>query len=169
MNTSCSGVCELPEWQSLSSGDRERLQTLYDQLSASGRALPLTNAVVFGIDHYRTFVYRLAPDQVEGPGRIISMGSLVVIAKPYGDIFGEIHDVVTDEAHRGKRDGRTKSYAEELVEVMICYATEQHFSRLELSSRPEREAANGLYQKLGFKLIARAEDGGTNLYRLPLR
>jgi ribosomal protein S18 acetylase RimI-like enzyme len=83
--------------------------------------------------------------------------------------FGQVHDVVTDEAHRGKQFGREMSLAEEILRMMIDSARDQKFAYLELTSKPDREAANGLYQKVGFKLLAQAMDGnGTNLYRLYL-
>lgn len=69
-----------------------------------------------------------------------------------------IGDVVIDEKYRGKGIG--KCLMENLIDqikIYNCGAT--HIS---LTSHPSREAANKLYQELGF------EKRDTNIYRLPL-
>lgn len=88
-------------------------------------------------------------------GRIVGMGELVVILKPEG-VYARIEDVVVDEAVRGK--GLGKAIMEKLIErARACGAKD-----VALTTRPAREAANALYQKLGF------EKRDTNAYRLTL-
>lgn len=80
--------------------------------------------------------------------------------------IAEVHDVVVDECYRGQGIGRM------LMERLI--AESQLFARdhaekikLYLTSRPSRLAANALYQKLGFTLVAQATgEWGTNLYKM---
>lgn len=67
-----------------------------------------------------------------------------------------IEDVVVDPTAQGLGLGR------KLMEAAIEVAKEKNVSRVELSSRPVREAANALYQNLGF--VVR----DTNYYQLVL-
>ncbi len=67
-----------------------------------------------------------------------------------------IEDVVVDEAARGQGTG------EALVREGIRLAEEAGAKAVNLTSRPDRAAANRLYQRLGF---VRRE---TNFYRLKL-
>ena len=102
---------------------------------------------------------------------IVAMGFLIPNIKPIvAESFGSVQDVVTDEKHRGKvHNGQ--SLAESILGEMIRYAKAQRFKYLELTSAPDRIAANRLYQNLGFRLIAHAnpdDEAGTNLYRLYL-
>lgn len=83
--------------------------------------------------------------------------------------FGQVHDVVTDEAHRGRQFGRKMSLAEEVMRILIEEARMRQLAYLELTSRPDRDPANKLYQRLGFELVSQAvKDRGTNWYRLHL-
>jgi ribosomal protein S18 acetylase RimI-like enzyme len=101
------------------------------------------------------------------------MATLAVMVIP-GKRFGQVHDVVTAGMHRGKQFGREQSLAEELMLLLIEHARSLDLEYLELTSKPSREAANRLYQKLGFQMLAEAveKDGaltGTNFYRLALQ
>lgn len=71
--------------------------------------------------------------------------------------FGTIEDVVVDERYRGQGIGKR------LTEILIENGKVIGLSRIELSSRPHRIAANALYKKLGF------EPRDTNIYRLNLK
>ena len=93
---------------------------------------------------------------VEG-NRIVGCASLCVFMSPTG-LKGSVEDVVVGEAYRGRHLGRR------LLEAVIGYArTELRDVDLHLTSRPQRVAANQLYQSLGF------ERRETNCYRLALR
>lgn len=64
-----------------------------------------------------------------------------------------IEDVIVDDTARGKGVGRL------INEAAIAYAFAHDAVTVDLTSRPSREAANRLYQRIGF--VAR----DTNVYR----
>ena len=76
-------------------------------------------------------------------GRIVGLLTLVVFRIPTG-VRAWIEDVVVDEAVRGRGAG------EVLSQEAIRRAVEAGARTVELTSRPSREAANRLYQRLGF-------------------
>lgn len=81
--------------------------------------------------------------------------TLVVFTIPTG-VRAWIEDVVVDEAGRGKGVG-TALNSDALARAKALGAT-----TVDLTSRPSREAANRLYQRLGF------EARETNVYRYKL-
>lgn len=85
-------------------------------------------------------------------GRIVGSMTLVVFPIPTG-VRGWIEDVVVDDAARGHGVGAI------LNRAAIDLAEELGAKTIDLTSRPSREAANRLYQRLGF--VARE----TNVYR----
>ncbi len=85
-------------------------------------------------------------------GEIIAMLSLAIYRTTTG-IHAWIEDVVVDQ--KGRRQGA----ARELTQAAVEFALQNGAKAVSLTSRPEREAANQLYQKLGFELV------NTNLYR----
>ena len=88
----------------------------------------------------------------DADGQIIGSLTLVVFRTPTG-ARAWIEDVVVDQAARGQGAG------EALVEEAIRLAAESGVRTVDLTSRPSREAANALYEKVGF----RARE--TNVYR----
>jgi ribosomal protein S18 acetylase RimI-like enzyme len=84
----------------------------------------------------------LARDDREG-GRIVGLLTLVVFRIPTG-VRAWIEDVVVDDAVRGRGVG------EALSQEAIRRAVGAGARTVELTSRPSREAANRLYQRLGF-------------------
>ncbi|WP_299548532.1 GNAT family N-acetyltransferase [Seonamhaeicola sp.] len=64
-----------------------------------------------------------------------------------------IEDVVVSDKSRGKGIGKS------LTQFAVDYAISKGVNKIDLTSSPERIAANNLYQKLGFKKRA------TNVYR----
>jgi ribosomal protein S18 acetylase RimI-like enzyme len=76
-------------------------------------------------------------------GRIVGMLTLVVCRIPTG-VRAWIEDVVVDESVRGRGVG------EALSQEAVRRAVELGARTVELTSRPSREAANRLYQRLGF-------------------
>jgi ribosomal protein S18 acetylase RimI-like enzyme len=95
----------------------------------------------------------IARDDVEvGLGRILGSMTLVVFRIPTG-VRAWIEDVVVDDAARGKGVG------EALNRAALELAERLGARTVDLTSRPSREAANRLYQRLGF--VAR----DTNVYR----
>lgn len=91
----------------------------------------------------------------DGEGRIAGMATLCVCHMPTG-CKAWIEDVVVDGACRGQGYGRR------LVEKLVEEARRLGASSVNLTSRPEREAANALYRSIGF--VQRS----TNVYRLSL-
>lgn len=86
-------------------------------------------------------------------GRLIGMGTLVFVRK-VTVLSGVIEDVVVDEAYRGRGLGKA------VLEALVRKSREAGMAFVDLTSKPERVAANGLYAAMGF---ARRE---TNAYRL---
>jgi ribosomal protein S18 acetylase RimI-like enzyme len=111
------------------------------------------------------------PPDAERLAAIMSGGSIVFVARVEGRIVGTltlvlyriatglkawIEDVVVDESARGHGVG------EALNRAAIDEARRHGVRYVSLTSRPDREAANRLYQRLGF--AARV----TNIYRYDL-
>ncbi len=88
----------------------------------------------------------------DGDGTIVGTLTLAVFRIPTG-LRAWIEDVVVDEAARGKGVGAA------LTNAAIRVANGRGARTVDLTSRPSREAANRLYQRLGF--VARE----TNVYR----
>jgi ribosomal protein S18 acetylase RimI-like enzyme len=76
---------------------------------------------------------------------IVGMLTLILVRIPTG-LRGHIEDVVVAESHRKKGIG------EALTKHAIAVTKISGARTLDLTSRPSREAANRLYQRLGFKL-----------------
>jgi ribosomal protein S18 acetylase RimI-like enzyme len=88
-------------------------------------------------------------------GQIIGSLTLVIFRTPTG-ARAWIEDVVVDESARGQGAG------EALVAEAIRLASDSGVRSVDLTSRPSRESANRLYEKIGFQ--ARE----TNVYRYDL-
>ncbi len=88
----------------------------------------------------------------DADGEIVGMLTLAVFRIPTG-LRAWIEDVVVDEAARGRGVGA------ELTNAAIRLAGQRGARTVDLTSRPSREAANRLYQRLGF--VQRE----TNVYR----
>jgi len=88
----------------------------------------------------------------DADGTIVGMLTLAVFRIPTG-LRAWIEDVVVDEAARGRGVGA------ELTNAAIALANQRGARTVDLTSRPSREAANRLYQRLGF--VQRE----TNVYR----
>ncbi|HEY4609359.1 MAG TPA: GNAT family N-acetyltransferase [Ilumatobacteraceae bacterium] len=111
------------------------------------------------------------PPNAEELASIMADGSTVFIARVDGKIVGSltlvmyriatglkawIEDVVVDEAARGHGVGEALNMA------ALDEARKRGAKAVSLTSRPSREAANRLYQRIGFS----ARD--TNVYRYDL-
>ena len=88
-------------------------------------------------------------------GAIVGSLTLVVFRIPTA-VRAWIEDVVVDESARGQGIG------EALNREALRIAADHGARTVDLTSRPSREAANRLYQRLGFKLRE------TNVYRYEL-
>jgi len=88
-------------------------------------------------------------------GAVLGSLTLVLFRIPTG-VRAWIEDVVVDEAARGKGVG------EQLNREALRIAKDSGARTVDLTSRPSREAANPLYQRIGFK------QRETNIYRYDL-
>lgn len=77
-------------------------------------------------------------------GQIVGSLSVVVFVIPTGT-RAWIEDVVVDAAARGRGAG------EALTRAAITFATQRGARTVDLSSRPSRQAANRLYQRVGMQ------------------
>lgn len=127
----------------------EAMARLIPQLSKSSP--PPTERELAAIVTSRSSVLLVARDD----GRIVGSMTLVLFRIPTG-LRAWIEDVVVDESARGKGVGQV------LNEAAIEHATRAGARTIDLTSRPSREAANRLYQRLGF--VPR----DTNVYRLTI-
>src|SRR6476620_11880597 len=75
---------------------------------------------------------------------VIGMLTLVLYRVPTG-LRGWIHDVVVDGAARGRGTG------EAMTREALGIARDAGATAVELTTRPEREAENRLYRRLGFE------------------
>ncbi len=85
-------------------------------------------------------------------GAVVATLTLVTFRIPTG-VRSWIEDVVVDDAARGHGVG------EQLNRFAIELASNKGATTVDLTSRPSREAANRLYQRIGFK------PRDTNVYR----
>jgi ribosomal protein S18 acetylase RimI-like enzyme len=88
----------------------------------------------------------------ERRNEIVGTATLVTVRTPTG-VRATLEDVVVDSSARGKGIG------EALCRAALDYARAAGADKVDLTSHPTREAANRLYQRLGF---ARRD---TNVYR----
>ena len=124
----------------------DAFRRLLPQLSASA-PIPDAAAVNEIVSSPATTV--LAARDDEG---IVGLLTLAVFRAPTG-LRAWIEDVVVDEAVRGRGIG------EALTREAVRVAGERGARTVDLTSRPSREAANRLYEKVGFRKRE------TNVYR----
>jgi len=124
-------------------------QRLVPQLSSSAK-VPGRQEIQEMIDS-PAVVLLLASDERQVLGSL----SLVVFRIPTG-VRAWIEDVIVDQAARGRGIG------EALTRAALDRAKEMGAKTVDLTSRPSRESANRLYQRVGFELR------NSNLYRFNL-
>lgn len=128
----------------------EAFARLIPQLSKSSPA-PTKAELQAIADHEACFLLVARED-----GGVI-LGSLTLVVFPIPTaVRAWIEDVVVDDAARGKGVG------ELLNRRALEISAEQGAKTVDLTSRPSREAANRLYQRIGF------EPRDTNVYRYSL-
>ena len=117
----------------------EALQRLLPQLSP-GRQPPTTAELKeLMAAHGSTLL--LARDEL---GHIVGTLTLVVF-RTTTELRARIEDVVVEESARGKGLG------EQLVKEALRLAQERGARSVSLTSRPDRETANRLYERVGFE------------------
>ncbi|HEX9019250.1 MAG TPA: GNAT family N-acetyltransferase [Anaerolineaceae bacterium] len=124
----------------------EAFNCLIPQLSSSAR-VPDRHEIQEIVES-QAVILLMARDE----GKLVGALSLVVFRIPTG-VRAWIEDVIVDSSQRGKGVG------EALTRAAIDRARELGVKTVDLTSRPSREAANRLYQRVGFQLRQ------SNLYR----
>ena len=104
-------------------------------------------------DSDQVFVF-LAHEE-DGDGSILGTATLATFLTPTGR-HGWIEDVVVDQ------NARRRGIGQALTQACLEKARRLGLGEVNLTSRPGREAANALYQEMGF------EQRQTNVYRYPL-
>jgi ribosomal protein S18 acetylase RimI-like enzyme len=122
---------------------------LIPQLSSSSSAPP-KEALARIVDSPGAALFVARDD-----GRVVGMLTLITFEIPTA-VRAWIEDVVVDETARGQ------GVAASLVQAALDHAEARGARTVDLTSRPDREAANRLYLRMGFE--ARA----TNVYRRTL-
>ncbi len=125
---------------------RDALNRLVPQLSSSAKLLSDADVVRMTTDH-DVVLFVAKHDDV-----IVGTLTLVVFAIPSGQ-RAWIEDVIVDGDVRGLGIGAA------LTNAAIEEGRRRGVRTIDLTSRPSREAANKLYQKLGFEIR------DTNVYR----
>lgn len=97
----------------------------------------------------------VACDEVDGIHAVIGTATLIVVETLLA-AEGRIENVVVAPNAQGRGIGRA------MTELLVYEARRRGLDRVELTSRPDRAAANALYRSLGF--LPRE----TNVYRLML-
>ncbi|WP_458246517.1 GNAT family N-acetyltransferase [Streptomyces sp. MAI_2237] len=127
----------------------EALGRLLPQLSRSARPLDAQAlARVLACDTNTVLVAR-------ADHGIVGTLTLTTVALPSG-LRARVEDVIVDEAARGH------GIAGLLMEQALRLAREAGARTVDLTSRPDREAANRLYERLGF------QRRGSTVYRYPI-
>ncbi len=132
-------------------GVLEAINKLLPQLSSS--AIPMTVEQLNEMLNHDAITLVVARDKVSL--NIVGVLTLATFRIPTG-IRAWIEDVIVDTSARGKGIG------ELLTRKALDIAREKGAKTVELTSRPSREAANRLYQRIGFKIRE------TNVYRYEL-
>jgi ribosomal protein S18 acetylase RimI-like enzyme len=147
MNTTASMQASVEVAHEVTDEVVDALAHLLPQLSKSAPALT-KDAVAAIIETSATTLF-LARDE---NNTIIGSLTLVTFLIPSGK-RAIIEDVVVDESRRGYGTGAA------LVTAALNAAQQQGIRSVDLTSRPNREAANRLYVRMGF------EQRTTNVYR----
>ncbi|AJD52982.1 MULTISPECIES: GNAT family N-acetyltransferase [Thalassospira] len=130
--------------------DVQAIGALVTQLSSTEPGFSLGNLKAMLADPSTTIFVARANEEIVG------MTTLVIFRVATG-LRAFIDDVVVMTTHQKRRLG------ERLVRAAINHATSHGIEKIDLTSRPSRETANRLYQRMGF------ERRETNVYRLKLK
>ena len=138
----------------------ESAASVDDELAAAASALvPQLSRTSAPLDRRRLERIVAAPATTlfvaRDGGRIVGMLTLAVFEIPTG-VRAWIEDVVVDDAARGG------GVAGALMQAALDRSSDLGARTVDLTSRPDREAANRLYARLGFEVRQ------TNVYRRSL-
>jgi ribosomal protein S18 acetylase RimI-like enzyme len=147
-----SSPIEVTEVTEITDAVVEAFDRLVPQLSRSNLA-PSRDALKAMAGSEASIV--LVARDPDSDGEIVGSLTLVIFRIPTG-LRAWIEDVVVDESARGRGVG------EALNRFALDRARADGARTVDLTSRPSREAANRLYQRLGFT------ERETNVYRIEL-
>jgi ribosomal protein S18 acetylase RimI-like enzyme len=116
------------------------LLKLSNALRAAPPSLPISLVEMKELLEDKNVLLLVAKDDT----RIVGMATLYCVRK-VGNFVSYVEDVVVGEEYRGKGIG------EKLMLGLIDAAKTRGIRTISLTSRPERAAAQKLYEKLGFK------------------
>ena len=139
-------MIEITELIEADEGTLSSVNHLLPQLSGSAQLISLERLQMLASSESTRLYLAREGDHIHG------MLSLVVFGIPTGT-KAWVEDVVVDDGARGKGVGRS------LMHHAMEQARQLGAKAVDLTSRPSREAANKLYQSLGF------ETRETNVYR----
>lgn len=144
--------------------DIEKLNQLLAQQSPSTKKRVITKDDLGQALRNRLFYLFVARDS-EQPDNYAGMAT-IFFQRNIARWIGEIHDVVVDGQMRGR--GLGEMLTRKLMDTAREFCAERNIEmKLYLTSRPSRVAANSLYAKLGFVLVAQSHgQWGTNLYKI---
>lgn len=132
----------------LSEADIEDINILLSLVSSKAVALDRDS-----LSHILEHSLLVAVRHQDGPlSEIVAMGVMAPI-HTFSGFRMHIEDVCVATSHRGQKLGR------HVIETLLSHAEKLGAISADLTSRPDREAANALYQSLGFHLRE------TNVYR----
>ncbi|MFC2123257.1 GNAT family N-acetyltransferase [Bacteroidota bacterium] len=129
--------------------DISSINSLLSQLTEREHSFTLDQ---FGVIIERENIIQFYAYPSDNITKVVGLLTLVVFYTPAGS-HARIEDVVVDNDYRGKSIGRI------LTEMAIEESRNLKIKEVDLTSNPRREAANRLYQKMGF------ERRETNVYR----
>ena len=111
------------------------------------------------------FFYLFMASDSERPNDYVGMAT-IFFQRNIARWIGEIHDIVVDSQARGRGIG--EQLTRKLMNTARKFSKERNVKmKLYLTSRPSRVAANFLYAKIGFILVAQSYGRwGTNLYKI---
>lgn len=134
----------------VSADDAAAISRLVPQVSSNARSVSPGRINLVANDPKSCIVVARTAGQIVGSATLLTMTTLV-------GQFGYVEEVAVDASVRGHGVGRA------LMSGLLGIARDRALDFVELTSRPAREAANSLYQSLGFQLRE------TNVYRFNLR
>ena len=140
------------EIKGVSDDIHERILKLLSQLT-SAKFIFSINYFHHLIDSDNTILFGAFENSVGN--KLLGILTLAIIEIPTGKL-ARIEDVVVDKESRGKGIG------EQLTLSAIEKAKSLGIKKIDLTSNPSREAANRLYQRMGFT------QRNTNVYRLEI-
>lgn len=142
----------------------QEINHLLKELSPGAEPITRDYLTTHYLNPHSSFIYVAVDSDREYPN-LVGMATVFFIWRCSGWL-AEIHDVVVDPTYRGRHIG--DMLTTKLLKAINNFALRENKKiTVYLTSKPHRVAANNMYLKHGFELVAKAEgENGTNLYKL---